>query len=292
MSIAVEPIEQKVSVQPFGKRNANRERIQQAEEELKNLLEKKEDTASRNESDDFSNQASDENLSPEEKSFKKRYGDLRRHSQQQQSNLQKQIDELKQQLTASTNQQIKLPANEDELDSWMKQYPDVAKIVKTIAIKEAREQSAALEDRFRALDEREKLTAREKAELELLKIHPDFNEIRDTNDFHDWAEEQPQWVQKALYENDTDARAAARAIDLYKVDRNIGKAAPKKNKGAAESIPTRGVRTEPSGQDMEGVIYESQVNKMTSRQYEANQEAIAKAINSGKFVYDLTGKAR
>jgi hypothetical protein len=293
MSIATEPTEQKIAVQPFGKRSANRERIQQDEEELKNLLEK--NVSKNNQSEESVEQTeenNDANLSAEEKSFKKRYGDLRRHSQQQQATLQKQIDELKQQLTASTNQQIKLPANEDELDSWMKQYPDVAKIVKTIAIKEAREQSAALEDRFRALDEREKLTAREKAELELLKIHPDFNQIRDTDDFHEWAEEQPQWVQKALYENDTDARAAARAIDLYKVDRNIGKPAPKKDKGAAESVSTRGARSEPSAQDTEGVMLESQVAKMSSREYEANQEAIAKAMRSGKFVYDLSGKAR
>jgi len=293
MSIATEPTEQKTAIQPFGKRNANRERIQQDEEELKKLLEKNVSNSVPNEDNVQNNEQNDDaNLSAEEKSFKKRYGDLRRHSQQQQATLQKQIDELKEQLAASTQQQIKLPTSEDELENWAKQYPDVAKIVKTIAMKEAREQAAALEDRFRVLDEREKLTAREKAEIELLKLHPDFNEIRDTDDFHDWAEQQPQWVQKALYENDTDARAAARAIDLYKVDRNIGKPVPKKDKGAAESVSTRGGRSEPAAQDMDGVILESQVAKMSTREYELNQEAISKAMRSGKFVYDLTGKAR
>ena len=29
-----------------------------------------------------------------------------------------------------------------------------------------------------------------------MKIHPDFDTIRDSDDFHNWAEEQPQWVQK------------------------------------------------------------------------------------------------
>ncbi len=55
---------------------------------------------------------------------------------------------------------------------------------------------------------------KEKAEAELMKIHPDFAEIRDSDDFHDWADEQPKWVQDALYENSEDARSAARAIDL------------------------------------------------------------------------------
>jgi hypothetical protein len=279
-------MEQKTVVVPFGKRNANRERIEREEAELKQLSEEKKPEAEENVEDDS-------NLSAEEKSFKKRYGDLRRHSQQQALSLQKQIDELKQQLTQSTEQQIKLPTSEDELATWAKNYPDVAKIVETIAIKKAKEQTAALDERFRALDERDKMTARDKAELELLKIHPDFDTIRDTDDFHNWADEQPAWVQQALYENDTDARSAARAIDLYKVDRNIGKAKPeKKTPSAAESVNTRGSRSTPVSQDTEGVIYESQVNKMSSLQYEKNLEAIQKAMQTGKFVYDLSGNAR
>jgi len=279
-------MEQKTVVVPFGKRNANRERIEREEAELKQLSEQKKP-------EDEEVVEDDSNLSAEEKSFKKRYGDLRRHSQQQALSLQKQIDELKQQLTQSTEQQIKLPTSEDELATWAKTYPDVAKIVETIAIKKAKEQTAALDERFKALDERDKLTAREKAELELLKLHPDFDTIRDTDDFHNWADEQPEWVQKALYENDTDARSAARAIDLYKVDRNIGKAKPKKEtSGAAESVNARGSRSTPVSQDNDGVIYESQVNKMSSLQYEKNAEAIQKAMQTGKFVYDLSGNAR
>lgn len=276
-------MEQKTVVVPFGKRNANRERIEREEAELKQLSEEKKPEDGED----------DSNLSAEEKSFKKRYGDLRRHSQQQALSLQKQIDELKQQLTQSTEQQIKLPTSEDELATWAKTYPDVAKIVETIAIKKAKEQTAALDERFKALDERDKLTAREKAELELLKLHPDFDTIRDTDDFHNWADEQPEWVQKALYENDTDARSAARAIDLYKVDRNIGKAKPKKEtSGAAESVNARGSRSTPVSQDNDGVIYESQVNKMSSLQYEKNLEAIQKAMQTGKFVYDMSSGAR
>lgn len=287
--VVLEQKKQVAAVSSFGKRNANRERIEQEEAELKKLTEANVEKPAASED----NTEDDSNLSAEEKSFKKRYGDLRRHSQQQQLALQKQIDELRTQLTQSTEQQIKLPTNEEDLARWAQTYPDVAKIVETIAIKKAKEQTAAMEQRFAALDEQEKLTAREKAELELLKLHPDFDTIRDTEDFHDWADEQPKWVQQALYENDTDARAAARAIDLYKVDRNIGKAKPKKeDTSAAQGIRTRSERSAPSGNDAEGVIYESQVAKMTSKQYEAFEEKIQAAMQSGKFVYDLSGNAR
>jgi hypothetical protein len=282
-------MEQKAVVVPFGKRNANRERIEQEEAELKQLSE--ENVNGKRNSEE--NNEDDSNLSAEEKSFKKRYGDLRRHSQQQSLALQKQIDELRSQLTQSTEKQIKLPTNEEDLAKWAATYPDVAKIVETIAIKKAKEQTASMEQRFAALDEQEKLTAREKAELELTRIHPDFDTIRDTDDFHTWADEQPAWVQQALYENDTDARSAARAIDLYKVDRNIGKAKPKKEtSGAAESVNARGSRSTPVSQDNDGVIYESQVNKMSSLQYEKNLEAIQKAMQTGKFVYDMSSGAR
>lgn len=290
--IATEPTSQKTVLQPFGKRNANRERIEREEEELKQLSQPKSEENKDDNNDDGVN-VGDDNLSAEEKSFKKRYGDLRRHSQQQQAMLQKQIDELREQLTQSTQQQIKLPTSEEELSKWAESYPDVARIVETIAIKKAQEQAAALEERIKAIDEKEKLTAREKAELELMKLHPDFDKIRDTDDFHNWAEEQPRWVQQALYDNDTDARAAARAIDLYKIDRGITKTKAKKDdSGAAHSIGTKSSKSAPSSDDQDGMMYESQVAKMSSRQYEQNIEAIQKAMQSGKFVYDLTGKAR
>jgi len=287
--VVLDQKQQAVAMAPFGKRNANREKIEREEAELKQLTEGKTEKPTADED----NAEDDSNLTAEEKSFKKRYGDLRRHSQQQQVTLQKQIDELRTQLTQSTEKQIKLPTSESELAKWAETYPDVAKIVETIAIKKAKEQTASIEERFKNLDERERLTAREKAELELTKLHPDFDTIRDTDDFHNWAEEQPNWVQQALYENDTDARSAARAIDLYKIDRNIGKAKPKKeDTSAAEGVRTRSERSTPVSQDTEGVIYESQVAKMTSLQYEKNAEAIHKAMNSGKFVYDMSSGAR
>ena len=270
---------------PFGKRNANKDRIEQEEAELKQLAE---DKSNPQEPQD----GEDSNLSAEEKSFKKRYGDLRRHSQQQQTTLQKQIDELRSQLQSSTEKQIKLPKSEEELNEWARAYPDVAKIVETIAIKKAKEQTQALDERFKQLDEREHQTAKEKAEAELTRLHPDFDSIRDDDAFHNWVEEQPKWVQDALYDNESDAVSAARAIDLYKADKGIKAKKPAADKGAAESVNTRGSRSAPTGESKDGVFYESQVSKMSTFEYEKNQEAIAKALQSGKFVYDISGSAR
>ncbi len=240
---------------PFGKRNANKDKIEQEEAELKQLAEDKSNPPEDNNGDDS-------NLSAEEKSFKKRYGDLRRHSQQQQTTLQKQIDELRSQLQSSTEKQIKLPKSEEELNEWARAYPDVAKIVETIAIKKAKEQTQALDERFKQLDEREHQTAKEKAEADLTRLHPDFDSIRDDDAFHNWVEEQPKWVQDALYDNESDAISAARAIDLYKADKGIKTKKSTSDKGAAESVNTRGSRSAPTGESKDGVFYESQVSKM------------------------------
>jgi hypothetical protein len=131
---------------------------------------------------------------------------------------------------------MKLPKSDEDIEQWAADYPDVAAIVETIAMKKAREQSTALEERLKAVDEMQYSAKKEKAEAELMRLHPDFDEIRDSDDFHKWAEDQPKWVQDALYENDNDARSAARAIDLYKADMGISTKKTKSDKDAAKSV--------------------------------------------------------
>lgn len=271
----------------FAKRSVLDERIEKEEKELEEL--KKVNSAQAEEPDEMS----EEPTSAEERSFKKRYGDLRRHTQKLQGDMQKQIDDLKAQLEQSTREQIKLPKTEAELDEWTKEYPDVAKIVETIAIKKAQEQSKSLEDRMKQLNEMQAQTLKEKAEAELMRLHPDFDQIRDQDDFHEWVEKQPKWVQQALYDNETDAVSAARAIDLYKADMKMTTKKPKKSEeqAAAASVRTSRGASVDQGADT-GVIRESEVEKMSPREYEKRQDEIVAALRSGKFIYDLSGGAR
>ena len=267
---------------------SNAERIKKDEEELEEMLRQQKGEVSEEEEEQEA-----EPTTAEERSFKKRYGDLRRHSQKQQEDLQSQINDLKEQLTSATKKEMKLPKTDDEIDEWMSKYPDVAGIVETIAIKKAREQSTELEERVTKINKMQEDAERQKAETVLLQLHPDFDEIRQDDDFHTWAEEQPRWIQQALYDNDNDAQAAARAIDLYKADRGIStKKKSKRSSNAAEMVDTRATRNRPTAEDTSGVIKESDVQKMSATQYEKNQDTIMEAIRSGKFVYDLSGSAR
>ena len=262
------------------------DKIKKDEEELEQLL-----AEQKGEVKEEAEEQEPEPTSAEEKTFKKRYGDLRRHAQQKEADLQSQIDQLRTQLDESTKKQIKLPKRDEDIEAWAKEYPDVAGIVETIAIKKSREQSKALEDKLKQIDEMQVSATKERAEVELLKLHPDFVDIREDDDFHNWAEEQPKWVQQALYENDNDAKSAARAIDLYKSDRNIGKK-KSTSKDAAFATNTKSSRTKPQTNDESSYLKESQVQKMSSQEYEKRADEVMEAIRTGKFVYDVSGSAR
>ena len=265
----------------------NEEKRKKEEEELEQMMKDQ-----RGEAEETAEPEEAEPTNAEEKTFKKRYSDLRRHQQKQAEDFKKEIDALKKQLGDATQKEMQLPKSDEDIEEWAKEYPDVAAIVETIATKKAREQASALEERVKAIDEMQISATKEKAEVELMRMHPDFGEIRDSDDFHDWAEEQPKWVQDALYDNDNDARAAARAIDLYKADKGIGKEKPKSNKDAAKSVSTKNSRSTPQKDEASSYLKESDVQKMSAQEYEKNSDEIMEAIRSGKFVYDISGSAR
>ena len=235
-------------------------------------------------------QEDDAELSAEEKNFKKRYGDLRRHMQEKEKEFSDKLAKLEKQLDAATKNELVLPKSNEEIEAWAKQYPDVAGIVEAIAAQKAEERASDLDMRLKEIEELRITAKREKAEAELFKLHPDFNDIREDDAFHSWAEEQPKWVQDALYENTDDAKSVARVIDLYKTDKGI---TTKKNstadKNAAASVKTKRTAS-PQADETAGYFTESQVAKMSMKEYEKNMDAIMDAQRKGKFIYDMTKK--
>ena len=286
-------------VDPRARKNKNAERIKKDEEELQELLKAKgqggqpaeevkevPDTEEANKA-----KPEDQALSKEEQSFKKRYGDLRRHMADKDKKTEERIKALEDQLSKATRNELVLPKSEDEIAEWTKKYPDVAGIVETIADKKARERSSDLDKRLENIEKMRVEAVKEKAEAELMKLHPDFSQIREDDKFHDWAEDQPKWVQDALYENVDDAKSVARVIDLYKIDAGITTKKSEGKKSAASAVNTRS-KASPTADESNNYIRESQVDKMSDKEYAKNQEAIMEAMRTGKFVYDLSGAAR
>tara|TARA_B100001094_G_scaffold287904_1_gene303720 strand:+ start:310 stop:1278 length:969 start_codon:yes stop_codon:yes gene_type:complete len=233
----------------------------------------------------------EDELSAEEKNFKKRYGDLRRHQQDKEKEFAAKIEALETQLGKAAKQELVLPKTDEELDAWSKEYPDVAAIIETIADKKSKSTAKDLEERMAELEELRITAKREKAEAELAGIHPDFIQIREDDSFHNWAKEQPKWVQDALYENTEDAKSVARVIDLYKIDTGINTKPKKDNtaeKAAASSVKTKGAK--PEADETKKMIRESEVANMSIKEYEKRAEDIMEAQRSGNFIYDMTRK--
>ena len=231
----------------------------------------------------------DSDLTAEEKSFKKRYGDLRRHMQEKEKEWNDKLESISSQ---SKRESIVPPKSPEDIDAWAKKYPDVAGIVETIASQKAKEMFSKAESRLQELDEAHNEALRMKAENQIRKTHDDFDELRQSDEFHNWAEVQPKWVKDALYENMDDPDSVIRVIDLYKVDNGITPAAKKQSRKAAASTVTKGTRTSLDADGLQGQIKESQVAKMSSKEFEERQDEIAEAMRKGKFVYDMSGAAR
>ena len=269
----------KLEAEARGETTTNEE--QQSEEEAPKeeaTEEKKADT-----------EVKEETLSAEEKSFKKRYGDLRRHMQDKEKEWDEKFKAFEERLKKES---IVPPKSDEDIEEWSKEYPDVAGIVETIAAKIAQKKFDEANQELKDLKKVQSEAQRAKAENTIRKSHDDFDDLRASDEFHSWVDEQPKWVQDALYENSDDPASVVRVIDLYKVDKGLTKTAKKAKAKDAASTVTKRSKTEIDVEDANDVIRESEVAKMSDKEFEANSDDINKAIRSGKFVYDVSGKAR
>ena len=228
---------------------------------------------------------------PEEKTFKKRYGDLRRHLQKKEDEHRKELMTVREQISSLTKTQVRLPKTDEEIDDWANKYPDVAKVVETIATKKARENSKQIEEKLAYLSEKEQRVNRKESETELGKRHPDYDDLRSNPSFHEWAERQPKMIQQALYDNEDDFEAASKAIDLFKLERERDSGDRSSPKEAAKSVCTLRRTSEPNDQP-KTKWSESRVRKLSDKQWDRFQEEIEDAMRSGNFDYDESGAAR
>lgn len=230
-----------------------------------------------------------EELPAEEKTFKQRYGDLRKHMQQKEQEFKDRLETLEAQLEKAAKNELVMPKSAADIEAWAKKNPDAAGILEAYASRKAKEEVTALDERLKEIEEMRALAKKEKAEAELMNYHPDFADIRSDDAFHKWSEDQPKWVKDALFDNLEDAKSVARAIDLYKADMGITtKKKSTSDKAAASSV--KSTKTKVDANDSSSYMRESQVAKMSMKEYEKRAEEIFDAQRSGKFIYDISKK--
>ncbi len=160
-------------------------------------------------------------------------------------------------------------------------------VVETVAHMQSSERTKTLEERLAALQERETELLAKQAQERLMNSHPDFEEIKNSDEFHSWAKSQPQSIQDWIYKNSTDADLASRALDLYKRDIGLD-APPKKTRSnskrtkstAADMVSTKTTAVEPKQRK---IWSEREIAKMSIDEFDKFEEDITNAISEGRI---------
>ena len=215
--------------------------------------------------------------------YKKRYDDLKKHYDSKLNEFKIREQELLNE-AASNRPAYQAPKTEEELEEFKTKYPDVFEVVETVAHMQSESKAKVLEERLSQLQEREAQMLKQSAEERLMEKHPDFDEIRNSDDFHSWAKEQPQSIQDWIYNNSNNPDLASRALDLFKKDLGI-EAAPKKTtskktKSAADMVSTKTTSVEPK---QEKIWSEREIAAMSMAEFDKHEAEISEAMQQGRI---------
>jgi len=272
----------------FAKGELTKFHAEQREKEAEAATEQKDTDASEETADSTDQKATpiaERPAKAEDRVFKKRYDDLKKHYDSTINKHKEELSSLRTRLESS-NTQFVPPKSKDELEAWRKEYPDVYDMVETIAMNKATTQTADLESKYKNLQLQQEQIAKEKAEVELLKLHPDFNDLRQQDDFHEWAANQDPTIQGWLYENTSNSKLAARAIDLYKMDSGQSTLTKKEEKDvkkeAAKAISKTKKATD-SDVPKKKVWTTSEISRLKPHQFEKFEKEIDLARLEGRI---------
>tara|TARA_X000001382_G_scaffold75327_1_gene52729 strand:- start:2668 stop:3552 length:885 start_codon:yes stop_codon:yes gene_type:complete len=219
--------------------------------------------------------------------YKKRYDDLKKHYDDKVRSFKEREKELEVAMSQASQSNISLPKTAEELEKFREEYPDVYGVVETIATMKAAETSSGLEQEIETLREREKETQVQSAYRELMRNHPDFDEIKTDEKFLTWLQEQPESISDGIYKNNTDARWASRVLDLYKADQGISKKKQSKSNEAAatavKSPKAKDISSEATGDKK--IWKASQIAKMKPWEFEKHEAELDTARAEGRIDY-------
>ena len=246
------------------------------------------DTGTATEQQDTEEEATPEErpVTAEEKAFKKRYDDLKRHYDKTLSKHKNEVTKLKTQVEQTATEMLP-PKDPQELAEWRQKYPDVYDVIETVSLQQADTRTKKLEEKFQFLQEQQIQIAKEKAEVELLKKHPDFQEIRAEDAFHEWVQSQESTIQGWLYDNPDNADLAARAIDLYKMDSGITSNKSKTKSSELKKEAAKAVTNTKKGNQIsvtEKKIWSvDEISKLKPGQFEKHEKDIMLARREGRI---------
>ena len=249
----------------------------------RSLLEKEDEKTATEESKEESDEKKPKEEHPvgvEDAVFKKRYDDLKRHYDETISKHKDEVLKLKKEKEAVASKPTF--KSKEELEEWRKDYPDMYDSVMQMTTEATMKAKQEMQEELLQIKKQQTALARDRAEVELAKKHPDFKEIRESSDFHDWASVQDSTIQSWLYDNSDNPKSAARAIDLYKYDRGLStkKVEYDAKKEAAKAVS----KTKATETPTEKKVWKwSEIQKMKPDEYSRYEEQIDKAHREGRI---------
>ena len=222
--------------------------------------------------------------------YKKRYDDLKRHYDEKVGEFKTEIETLRKTMTEHAQEMprgVTPPKTAEELEEFKERYPDVFEVVQTVSSLQTESQVAQLREELGSIKEREQELEKQKAFEELLRLQPDFNEIKADEKFLTWLEEQPTSISDGIYKNNKDARWAARVVDLYRADVGLTTKKKTKSPSAADAVtktPARQVNTEATGDKK--IWKASEIGRMKPWQFEEMETELDKARAEGRIDYN------
>ena len=212
--------------------------------------------------------------------YKKRYDDLKRHYDEKLS----EFKQREQELLATARPQYQAPKTQEDIEKFKEEYPDLYDTVETVAHLRSSEQVGQLEAQLSAIRERETRIIQREAEADLIAKHPDFPELRDSEEFHAWAETQPEQIQQWIYKNPDNAQLASKAIDLFKLENGYKtqtKSQSKPKGSAADMVSTKTTAIEAK---QPKIWTEGEIAAMSLDKFDKYENEIREAISEGRVV--------
>jgi len=221
-----------------------------------------------------------------EPDYKKRYDDLKRHYDGKLEEWRQEKSQLEAKFTTIQN----IPSQESglDLDQFQSQYPDVYAAIQKISSTQSEARVRNLEGELEQIRKREKTLEKQKAYEELLRLQPEFETIKESEDFTSWLQDQPQSISDGVYNNSTDAQWASRVIDLYKSDRGLTKKTStrtRKNDDAAMSVSKTAAREVATQTGDKRIWKASEIGRMKPWEFEKMEKELDAARSEGRIDY-------
>lgn len=219
--------------------------------------------------------------------YKKRYDDLKKHYDGRVNSFKSREEELLAEIRAN-RPTYKAPKSAEEIEAFKKEYPDVYGVVETVAHLRSSKETEDLKQEIKQLKELNQTVNKEKAEAKLARLHPDFEQIRESDEFHSWAESQPEAIKGWVYGNATNAELASRAIDLFKQDTGKSKSKPELSGdlvAASEMVKVK--NSKEIGYGSKKIWTRSQIAAMSQSEFDKNEKSITEAMSEGRVINDM-----